>query len=222
MAQRRGPDRWFFDLWSRVYDAPLVQLLSYRPEHRSVLRALRRVEHARVLDVGCGTGLLAERIRRELPGCRVVGCDFSRGMLDRAARCERAAALVQGTALALPFRDASFDAVVCTEAFHWFPDQGAALREFGRVLVPKGRLLVGLVNPPLEIMSRMVGWLSRLAGEPATWPTQARMRRQLEEAGFRVDSQRLVLRVPATLVLPSVLSIAEKTGRRADRPGSHG
>ena len=49
-------------------------------------------------------------------------------------------------------------------------------------------------------------------GEPAFWPTRARMRQQLEDAGFRVESQRIVLRVPATFVLPSVLSVAEKTG----------
>jgi hypothetical protein len=61
-------------------------------------------------------------------------------------------------------------------------------------------------------MSRAGRWLSGLLGEPARWPTGAQMRRQLEEAGFRVDSQRIVLRVPATLVLPSVLNIAEKVG----------
>ena len=210
MAARRGPDRWFFDVWSHFYDAPLVQRLTYRPEHTAVLRGLRRAAHARVLDVGCGTGLLAARVRQELPGAYVVGCDLSHGMLARALRHGRVEALVQGSALALPFRDASFETIVCTEAFHWFPDQSSALREFGRVLASKGRIFVSLVNPPLEVMSRASRWLSGLLGEPARWPTGAQMRRQLEEAGFRVDSQRIVLRVPATLVLPSVLSIAQK------------
>jgi ubiquinone/menaquinone biosynthesis C-methylase UbiE len=211
MAVRRGPDRWFFDVWSHFYDAPLVQRLTYRPEHDAVLRGLRRAAHANVLDVGCGTGLLGARIREELPGARVVGCDFSRGMLKRAAHQQRASALVQGSALTLPFHDAAFEAVVCTEAFHWFPDQGLALREFSRVLAPKGRLFVSLVNPPLEVMSRLGRDLFRLAGEPAFWPTRARMRRQVEDAGFRVESQRIVFRVPATFVLPSVLTVAEKT-----------
>ncbi len=212
MTRRRGPDPWFFDLWARFYDIPLVQRVTYRPEHDAVLRALRRAAHARVLDVGCGTGLLAERIRGELPGARVVGCDFSRGMLAEAARHRRADALAQGTALALPFRDGCFDAIVSTEAFHWFPDQGAALREFFRVLTPKGRLFVSLINPPLEVMSRAGRLATKLVGEPARWPTRGRMRQEVEGAGFRVESQRIVLRVPATLVLPSVLTIASRPG----------
>jgi ubiquinone/menaquinone biosynthesis C-methylase UbiE len=208
----RGPDRWLFDLWSHFYDAPVVQRLTYRPEHDAVLSALRRAAPSRVLDVGCGTGLLASRIRRELPRAAVVGCDFSQGMLARAAQSARASALVQGSATALPFRDGSFDALVSTEAFHWFPDQGAALREFFRVLAPMGRLLVSLINPPLEVVSRTASGVSRLLGEPASWPTRARMRTKVEGAGFRVVSQRLVFRLPLTLLLPSVLTVAARPG----------
>ena len=211
MAERGGPDRWFFDVWSRFYDAPLVQRLTYRPEHDAVLRRLRRVAHARVLDVGCGTGLLAARIASELDA-NVVGCDFSRGMLDQAAGHERATKLVQASALALPFRDGTFDAVVSTEAFHWFPDQAAALRQFRRVLAPDGHLFVSLVNPPLALMSRAGRRLSSLMGEPARWPTRSQMRREVETAGFRVDSQQLVLRLPATLILPSILTVASREG----------
>jgi ubiquinone/menaquinone biosynthesis C-methylase UbiE len=210
MAPRPGPNRWFFDLWSRFYDAPLVQRLTYRPEHDAVLRGLRRVSHGRVLDVACGTGLLAARIRRELPETQVVGCDFSRGMLAQAAGHERAAALVQGSALALPFPDGSFDALVTTEAFHWFPDQNRALAEFRRVLAPKGHAFVTLVNPPLEVMAHIGRRFSQLMGEPAHWPTRAGMRRLMQDAGFTVASQQLVLRVPATLVLPSILTVATR------------
>ncbi len=205
MAERRGPDRWFFDVWSRFYDAPLVQRLTYRPEHDAVLRGLRRAGSTRVLDVACGTGLLAERIRREI-GADVVGCDFSRGMLAQAARRRRADALVQGSALALPFASGSFDAVVTTEAFHWFPDQAAALDEFYRVLAPGGRVLVSLVNPPLAVMGDVAHRASRLIGEPARWPTREGMRDLLQGSGFHVESQRLVFRVPATLILPSILT----------------
>jgi SAM-dependent methyltransferase len=210
MVIRPGPHRSFFDLWSFFYDAPLVQRLTYRPEHDAVLRGLRRVPHDRVLDIGCGTGLLASRISDELPGSKIVGCDFSRGMLSQAAQNGRIAALVQASALSLPFAEGSFDAVVTTEAFHWFPDQGQALTELHRVLVPKGRIFVSLINPPFEAMARAGRRLSQLAGEPARWPTRAGMCRLMEEAGFSVESQRLVLRLPATLVLPSILTVATR------------
>lgn len=210
MPRQRGPHRRFFDLWSHFYDAPLVQRLTYQPEHDAVMRGLRRARTARVLDVGCGTGLLSARIQRELPDTVVVGCDFSPGMLAQATGNAPKARLVQGSAVALPFAAASFDAVVSTEAFHWFPDQDAALREFFRVLLPGGRLLVSLINPPFALVGRVGSRISRFVGEPARWPTRGRMRRQVEDAGFHVESQRIVLRLPATFVMPSVLTIASR------------
>lgn len=209
MPPKPGPDRGLFDLWSRFYDAPWVQRLTYRPEQDAVLRGLGRSPGHRVLDVGCGTGMLAARILGEL-GLEVVGCDFSRGMLDHARRRSRRVRWVQGNAGRLPFGDASFDAIVSTEAFHWFPDPHGALAEFRRVLVPDGRLLVSLVNPPFEFLSRAVLVGSRWAGEPFRWPTRERMRRWVEGAGFRVEEQRRVFRLPAGLTLPSVLTVARR------------
>jgi SAM-dependent methyltransferase len=212
-SDRRGPDRWLFDLWSRVYDAPWAQRLTYRPEQDEVLRRLRDGSPRRVLDLGCGTGQLALRIRDALPHCDVVGCDFSRGMLARAAARGPALRWVQGDALRLPLRDASFDAAVSTEAFHWFPDPQAALRELHRVLAPGGRLLVALVNPPFEVLSRAAALTSSWVGEPFDWPTRARMRERVEAAGFRVEAQERIFRLPAPYLLPSVLTVA----RRVDR-----
>jgi len=208
---RNGPDRWLFDLWSRVYDLPWVQRVTYRPEQDAVLRRLAPLRPRRVLDLGCGTGILAARVRRTLPAVEVVGCDFSRGMLGRAAARSPEASWVQGDALRLPFADASFDAALSTEAFHWFPDPHAALAELHRVLAPRAILLVSLVNPPTEWLSRAAGGLSRLAGEPFEWPTRERMRRRVERAGFRVEAQERILRLPATFVLPTVLTVATRT-----------
>jgi len=197
-----------FDVWSRFYDWPLVQRLTYRPEHDAVLRALRRAPPRRLLDVGCGTGVLSTRIRAEFGAVSVTGCDFSAGMLRQAIAKPAGVQWVQGDALRLPFADASFDTLVSTEAFHWFPDQPAALRELRRLLTPGGRLLVSLINPPIEALSRLTRAGSAIMGEPLFWPTRRRMHRQVVEAGFRVEAQRPVFRVPAGLVLPSVLTEA--------------
>lgn len=143
-----GPNRWLFDVWSRVYDLPLVQRLSYRPEQDVVLRHLGGRTHRRVLDLGCGTGILATRVRRTFARIEVVGCDFSRGMLQRAAGRGPSVRWVQGDALHLPFGDSTFDAAYSTEAFHWFLEPDVALRELHRVLCPGGALLVALVDPP--------------------------------------------------------------------------
>ncbi len=202
-----GPKRWLFDAWSRVYDLPLVQAATYRPVHDAVLRALRAQPHARVLDLGCGTGQLGARIVRSRLPITVIGCDFSAGMLERAARRTRRVRWVRGDAARLPFADASFDAVVSTEAFHWFPDQHAALAECFRVLVPNGRLLLALVNTPFRLVSDVMYAGSRIIGQPFYWPTIAALRRQLEAAGFRVERQRRVFRLSGFL-LPPVLAQA--------------
>lgn len=210
MPNAPGPDRRFFDLWSLFYDVPLVQRLTYRPIHEEVLRLLRATAPHRVLDVGCGTGLLTARIHSELSQVRVVGCDFSGGMLRHAAAHTRAVAWTRGDAQRLPFREASFDAIVTTEAFHWFPDQERALAEFYRVLAPKGRLHVALINTPFEAASELLRVGSRLLGEPFYWPTRQGMRRRVEAAGFRIESQRRIYRIPAGLVLPPILTTASK------------
>ena len=215
MAER-GPNRWFFDAWSRIYDLPFVQAATYRPVHNVVLRALHETRTRRVLDIGCGTGQLAARIRAELPAAAVVGCDFSAGMLQRAAARVDTINWVRGDAGRLPFHDGIFDAIVSTEAFHWFPDQNAALREFHRVLRPGGRLLLALVNTPTVLVSEAMHIGSQLIGEPFYWPTIAQMRSRVENAGFDVESQRRIFRLPGFL-LPPVLTHAVRPARAARR-----
>src|SRR5689334_20422295 len=199
----QGPRRGFFDAWSRVYDHPLVQWATYRPVHDAVLAALRPHRPASVLDLGCGTGQLLQRTREDLAPGRLVGCDFSAGMLGQAhARVTAAPSaratplLVRGDAMRLPFRDGAFDAVVSTEAFHWFPDHDAAIAEIHRVLVPGGTLILGFVNPPLGVMSEAIHVASRLLGAPMRWPTTSALRRKLERGGFAVLGQRRIFRIP--------------------------
>ena len=208
VRMRSGPRPWFFDAWSFVYDLPPVQRAVYRPPHDAVLGALRELPRGRVLDVGCGTGQLAARIRRELHGRRVVGCDFSHGMLRHARARDVRIPWVQGDAGQLPFRDATFDAIVSTEAFHWFPDPGRALAEFRRVLRPGGRLLLALVNPRFALTGRVVELVARGLGEPFRWPTRNELGAELLKAGFQVDAQARVFRFPGLVVLPVVLTTA--------------
>src|SRR5512135_1722892 len=98
-----GPTQWFFDTWSRIYDLPLVQRATYRPIHDAVLQALASSPVSRLLDIGCGTGQLAARVKRERPTLEVVGCDFSAGMLSRASARDRNVRWVQGDAERMPF-----------------------------------------------------------------------------------------------------------------------
>ncbi len=199
--------RAFFDVWSRVYDAPPVQWAVYRPVHEAVLAELRTQPVRRVLDVGCGTGILTARTGALLSGL-VCGFDLSYGMLGQATR-RRVGPWVQADAVRLPVRSESADAVVSTEAFHWFADHDAVLREFRRVLVPGGRIIVALLNSRSVLAARVAqNWFAR-AGQPAYWPTRAEMRARVEEAGLRVRRQSSVLRVFG-VSLPTVVTVAHR------------
>ncbi|MBI2294629.1 MAG: methyltransferase domain-containing protein [Betaproteobacteria bacterium] len=99
----------------------------------------------RVLDVACGTGIVARLLAPQVgPAGHVTGLDFNAGMLSVArAQTPRSGAPVEwreGDAGALPFGDESFDAVLCQQGLQFFPDKLAALREMHRVLAAGGRL----------------------------------------------------------------------------------
>lgn len=209
MSGADNPKPWFFDAWSRFYDEAVIQSLVYRPLHDAVLEELGRERPARVLDLGCGTGLLTRRLREELGSC-VTGADFSPGMLEQASRGSSEISWVRASASSLPFADASFDAITSTEAFHWFPDQAAALRECRRVLVPGGRLLIAFVNPDYELIGNLTHALSGLAGQRFSLPTPARMKEMVEAADFHLDYQRRLFRLVVGLLLPPVLTVARR------------
>jgi ubiquinone/menaquinone biosynthesis C-methylase UbiE len=99
----------------------------------------------RVLDVACGTGVVAQvAAARVGEGGRVVGLDLNPGMLD-VARSTRSAVAgtpiewFEGSADALPFGDGEFDVLLCQLGLQFFPDRQAALREMRRVLASAGR-----------------------------------------------------------------------------------
>lgn len=204
-----GASRRFFDVWSRVYDVPVVQRLTYRPVQDAVIARVRDRKPQRILDVGCGTGLLTARLAREL-AVPVTGVDYSAGMLEAASRRPGGASWLQADAAALPLRDEVADAIVCTESFHWYPDQERALREFARVLVPGGRAYVALVGPPADVVARGAAAWGKVVGQPFRWRTPEQMRRMANEAGLTVVEQPRILRIPMTLLLPAVLNVFER------------
>ena len=122
---------------------------------------------ARVLDVACGTGIVARlaagRVGEE---GRVVGLDLNQAMLDVADRFGSGIEWRQGDAASLPFADDSFDIVFCQAALMFFPDPLAALREMARVVDPKGTVAIQVwdrtadqpaYRPFIEVAARHAG-----------------------------------------------------------------
>jgi SAM-dependent methyltransferase len=96
-----------------------------------------------VLDVACGTGIVARTAADRMGGRgRVAGLDLNEGMLTVAGRLRPDIEWHQGDAGELPFEGGSFDAVLCQSGLMFFPDRAGALREMARVATPGGTVAV--------------------------------------------------------------------------------
>lgn len=170
--------RAWFDQTAEHYDW-IGQTMSFGSGHlyrRQVLGRAGIRSGSRVLDVACGTGVLAEAATRLAgPAGRVVGLDPSRGMLARARRRE-IRHLTQGIAEALPFADGSFDLVTMGYALRHVADLETTFAEYRRVLAPGGRLLILEITRPRTRLSlalvrfwlgRVVPWFSGFGNRPA-------------------------------------------------------
>jgi ubiquinone/menaquinone biosynthesis C-methylase UbiE len=177
-----------------------------RPANDVVVAQLRDHQSARVVDIACGTGILADRIERELHPANVYGVDMSEGMLNQARSRSAAVQWLRGPAEQLPFEDASLDAVVTTSAFHFF-DQPAALREFHRVLAPGGLAAVSTLSARRSLLQGP----SSTKWKPAHNPSSAEMRRLFEDAGFTVDTQHRVRRPLWTRAISDLITVGIKS-----------
>ena len=102
-----------------------------------------------VLDVACGTEVVARLARKRIVQGHVTGLDLNKGMLAVARTLPNEGApidWIEGSALDLPFPAGKFDLVLCQLGLQFFPDQGRALREMRRVLSPSGRVALSVYS----------------------------------------------------------------------------
>lgn len=154
---------------ARAYEALFVPSLigAFAP---IVADAAAIVPGDHVLDVACGTGVLArEAAGRVGPSGEIVGLDVNRGMLAVAGERASTIAWREGAAETLPFPDGSFDVVVSQFGLMFFQDRRAAVREMRRVLRPGGRLAIAVWDtlPSMPAFAAEVALLQRVAGQRA-------------------------------------------------------
>lgn len=144
----------------------------------------------RILDLGCGTGIVARVLRERLGGAaKIVGLDKSAPMIEKARSIAPELDFRKGNAMSLPFADDSFDLVLCQEMLQFVPDRKLALREVRRVLSPGGRLVASTWRPrgeqPLYDAVARVAERHLGKSNDARWSVDgAALGEALAEAGF--------------------------------------
>ena len=176
-----------YDLFAPLYDLLIcVPIFGLRKEQSA---ALPHVAGKRILEIGCGTGYLLERLAS--PAGSVVGLDISQGMLrearKRLSREDKKVHLIQGSYYDIPFEKESFDCVLATFALTHAPDLLPVLGEIARVLEPGGRLVIVDVGPPIKPSSgsRLMTRMWRILGD---YPRDESP--YLDSAGFKVAYRR--------------------------------
>lgn len=138
-----GNDNRFSDAVAALYQELLVPLI-FAPYAADLVARLAPLRPTDVLELAAGTGVVTRELSARLPPrVQVVATDLNEAMLAvaRAQGTVRPVTWRQADAMALPFDDASFDAVVCQFGAMFFPDKAHAFAEARRVLRPGGTLL---------------------------------------------------------------------------------
>lgn len=183
-------------LWgARAHDwATYVEQVSL-PLFGAALDAARVTSGTRLLDAGCGAGLLS--LLASLRGAVVTALDASPGLLAIARQRLPNADVREGDLEDLPFADASFDAVTAVNSLFYAEDMAAAMRELARVVRPGGRIVVTAWGPPerCEFLTAVMPELGPLMpppppGSPPPHPgalsEPGALAAVLREAGLRV------------------------------------
>jgi len=178
----------------------------------SLVDAARPAAGERVLDVACGTGVVARAAAQRVgPAGRVVGVDLNPGMIAVAQSLPAADGApiewLERSALDLGLADASFDVVLCQQGLQFFPDQAVALREMRRVLDSGGRLALSVWNSVGHYNSAVIAALAQFVSRDVAARFNASrkaytadaLRRLATEAGFaaaEVSVGRVDVRLP--------------------------
>jgi ubiquinone/menaquinone biosynthesis C-methylase UbiE len=129
-----------FNRWSAWYDN-LLPTIFYQTIHLRLLEYVQLPDQSRVLDIGCGTGRLLNRLALQYPSMKGIGLDASPQMLRQARQniqVRPRLIFIQGQSDRLPFADEEFDAVFCTISFLHYPNPQAVFQEIYRVLKRPG------------------------------------------------------------------------------------
>ena len=140
----------------------------------------------RILDVGCGDGVITKRLRTSFPDVAIQAVDLDEIRLRRATAYCPNVTFCQGDVRALPFRDATFQVVLCHHVVEHINDDVQVLTECKRVLSPTGLFILGIPQEDGLIgrFVRRIHWRLYARSEHVNFYTIATMRHRLSDIGL--------------------------------------
>jgi ubiquinone/menaquinone biosynthesis C-methylase UbiE len=150
-GNKAADTKGWFGHWSNVYDRTLGSISFHRGLLDLVVRNARVKNGDKILDLGCGTGLLSLKCLQKAR-CAVMGADYSKEMLGilkdkiKKLKLSDRISLCLMDAASLKFKDRTFDKVVSSVALHHLTDKLPALKRIRRVLKPGGLFIIGEVD----------------------------------------------------------------------------
>jgi len=189
-----------------AYEAQKVTSI-FAPLAEATLEQVHVSESDRVLDVACGTGIVARTLNKQYPwAIDVAGVDLNEMMIEKARAMTNGLAgrfeWYVSDASSIPVEDASFSIVFCQQALQYFPDDAAALSEMRRVLLPDGRLALSLWAPANDYFLAQAEALKKhvsidaatKALAPFSYPGEERVPDLLTKLGFKnIQSSILIV-----------------------------
>lgn len=146
----------------------------------------KRVKPLRILDVGCGDGVITKRLRERFPDEEIEALDADEVRLDRAKAYCPGVIFRQGDVVSLPHGECSFEVVLCHHVLEHVAEDARVLKESHRVLTPGGLLILGIPHEG-GIIGRILRKMHPkfyAEGEHINFYTIAGVRRLLREQGF--------------------------------------
>jgi SAM-dependent methyltransferase len=189
--QCRTLDRMSAPNPAEMYESYMVPAI-FAPLAKSLVELAATQDGERVLDVACGTGIVARELASRAD-VTVTGLDINPAMLAVARDRAPGATFVEGSGVALPLPDAGFELVTCQQGLQFFPDRAAGAREMRRVVAPGGRAALAVWKSVdhheffrafFEAQGEFLGVPAMSLAPPFSLGDPAELRAIVEDAGF--------------------------------------
>ncbi len=135
-----------FNEWSKKYDKSVLQRLVFRRSHVMFIDSIVSDNRPfRILDIGCGTGEFALKLKQRRSDIHFAGVDISNEMIGVARKKFESDDKVEfrvSDAEHMPYADNTFDYITCSHSFHHYPNKRKAIREMFRVLKDSGKVMI--------------------------------------------------------------------------------